>query len=114
MQGRQNMKMSFVFGWVLAIGMAFASEVPTITINASGSAKIAPTALQIWITVKEKGADAAAALEALKVSKEKIAAKLASLGSKTELKCDLPVVLDKAAQEAMRARRTCRRLKRQP
>src|ERR1700754_376466 len=89
---------------LLVAATLFSSEVPAITVSASGSAKVTPTGLLVWITIKDKGADAAA--EALKGAKEKVATKLAALGVKAdELKSDLPAVIDKGAQQAVRAPR---------
>lgn len=107
--------MKSCIAWVVALAVlgAAGSEAPTITVRAMGTIKVAPTALQVWVTVKDKGPDAAGALEALKGAKEKLATKLAGLGVKADqIKSDLPTVIDKAAAEALKAQRTGGRLKR--
>ena len=101
---------------IFATFVGVGSEVPTITVQVSGSVKVAPTALQLWLTVKDKGPDAAGALAALKADKEKLAGKLASLGVKTDqLKGDMPMIIDRGAGDSNRARRPGGgRLKRKP
>ena len=65
------------------------------------------------MTLKEKAADAAGAVAALKASQEKMATKLAALGVKADqIRSELPTLVDKTAQDALRQRRTGQRLKR--
>ncbi len=100
---------------VLAMSFVSGSDAAKITVNAAGTAKVVPTALQVWVMLKEKGPDAAAAVEALKSAQAKVATKLAALGVKEDqIKGELPTIVDKAAQNAMRMRQSGGRLKRKP
>ena len=91
-------------GPVLLVSLGvLAEEAPKITVNAAGSVKIVSTALEVSVTVKDKGDDPAGAMTALKASRDKIVAKLGELGFPAgEARDDAPTIVDKAQMEAMK------------
>lgn len=92
---------------LFAIAMATAGEpaptAPTISVNASGKVQLLPKSLQVVLTLKGKGTDAAGAIASLKEHRSKFAAEFTKLGAKADsFKDELPTLYREDPRAAMR------------